>query len=146
MNGAPLRLYNRGVPLPDLDRVSTLVDLLAGADAGSVVSLISDDVVFSSPVAEYRGRADVVHLLGCIARVLRDLAPTGESSDGVSRLTTLTARVGEHPVEGVLREYHDDAGQLTHATLFLRPYTALRAAIKEMSKLLAGAPLPSSSR
>ncbi len=132
------------MPFPDRDHGVTLVDLLAGADVGSVVSLISDDVAFSSPVAEYRGRADVVHLLGCIARVLSDLVPTGESSDGVSRLTTLTAQVGEHPVEGVLREHHDGAGQLTHATLFLRPYGALRAAIKEMSKLLAETPLPSS--
>ena len=127
---------------PDLPP-ATLLPLLSGEGSPSELSL-SEEIVFSSPVAEYRGRADVVHLLECIARVLSGLAATSEGSDGASRLTMLTARVGELPIDGVLREHHDASGRLTHATLFLRPYASLRVAIHQMAALLADDPLPSS--
>jgi hypothetical protein len=42
-----------------------------------------------------------------------------------------------------VRERHDEEGRLVHATLYLRPYRSLRAAMDAMGRLLAEAPLPS---
>lgn len=124
-------------------RVPRLIEVLARADASALTALVAENVTFSSPVADYHGRADVVHMFGFIARVLRDPVATSEATVGGARVTMLTARVDGHEVEGVLRERHDDEGRLVHATLFLRPYRSLRTAIAAMGRLLAGSPLPS---
>lgn len=124
-------------------QVPKLIDVLARADAGALAALVAENVTFSSPVADYHGRADVVHMLGLVARVLRDPVTTSEATVGGDRVTMLTARVDGHEVEGVLRERHDDEGRLVHATLFLRPYRALRTAIAAMGRMLADSPLPS---
>lgn len=136
-------LYIRGMLLEDPARIPSLVDLLPVADGDALADLLAEDVIFSSPVADYHGRPDVVHLLGLIARVLQEPVATGTAWDDFSRFTTLTARVEGHAVEGVLRERHDETGRLVHATLFLRPFRSLQTAIAAMGGLLAAAPLPS---
>lgn len=123
--------------------VPGLLDLLDADRRADLAALLSADVTFSSPVADYHGKADVLHLLGLIGRVLDDRAATGVSFDGVACLTSFDARVRGESVEGVLRERHDARGLLTHATLFLRPLRSLRAAVSAMAELLAESPLPS---
>lgn len=105
--------------------------------------MLAEDVSFSSPYADYHGRADVSHLFGLIGRVLTEPVIIGSATDGVWTYTSLTARADAHEVEAVVRERHDPHGRLLHATLFLRPYRSLRAAIDAMGRLLAEAPLPS---
>lgn len=120
-----------------------LLDLLGPERRTDLAALLSDDVTFSSPVADYHGKADVLHLLGLIGQVLDDRAATGVSFDGVARLTSIDARVRGERVEGVLRERHDARGRLIHATLFLRPLRPLRTAVGVMAELLTQSPLPS---
>jgi hypothetical protein len=119
-----------------------LVELLTRADAEGLEEALAEDVTFSSPVADYHGRADVAHLLRCIAHVLNDLVATSTANDG-TRLTMLTATVEGRAIEGILRERHDQDGRLLHATLFLRPYRTLQTAINAMLNLLSANPLPS---
>ena len=129
--------------MPATAPAPSLIEVLRSNSSGALQRLVSDDVTFSSPFADYHGRADVVHLLALIARVLREPVATSTATDDCSRFTALTARVDGHDVEGVLRERHDDEGRLVHATLFLRPYATLQVAIGAMGRLLADAPLPS---
>lgn len=120
-----------------------LVDLLGPDGATELAALLADDVTFSSPVADYHGKADVLHLLGLIGQVLDHRAATGVSFDGATRLTSIDASVRGERVEGIIRERHDARGRLTHATLFLRPLRSLHAAVGAMAELLAQSPLPS---
>jgi len=126
-------------PLPS-PRLSTL---LATFGHASPEELLAPEVSFSSPFAEYHGRADVTHLFGLIARVLDEPAVTGTATDGTWTYISLTGSVGGRGLEAVVRERHDDGGRLLHATLFLRPYRTLRAAMDAMGRLLAEEPLPS---
>lgn len=122
------------------DSIPILLRVVAGeAPAG----LLADEVTFASPFADYHGRADVAHLFGLIAQVMREPVITGAATDGVWTYTALTARAGDHALEAVLRERRDATGRLAHGVLVLRPYRSLRAAMDAMGRLLAQAPLPS---
>ena len=116
---------------------------LAALGQAAPAELLAPDVSFSSPFADYHGRDDVSHLFGLIGRVLPDPAVTGGASDGVWTYTSFTGTVDGQRLDGIVRERHDDAGRLAHASLFLRPYASLRAAMSAMGRMLADAPLPS---
>jgi hypothetical protein len=63
----------------------------------------------------------------------------GDERESVS---AFTARVSDGELHGILREERGPAGTLVQVTLFLRPYSVLRAAIATMRQRLADAPLP----
>ncbi|GAA5051172.1 nuclear transport factor 2 family protein [Nocardia callitridis] len=111
-------------------------------DAAQLPDLLAEDATFSSPVADYHGRARAAHLLATIATVLDSVHQTRQWSDGQQRMFAFTARFGDQELQGVLREELAETGSLTHVTLFLRPYRALRAAIAEMTRRLEDSPPP----
>jgi hypothetical protein len=111
----------------------TLLEAIANRDRGALAGLLAEDVVFHSPVQTYRGRQQVVHLLATIGGILEDLNVTREV-DGV---TFLTARIEEHPMDGVLDQHADDHGRISEMTLMLRPLAALQAGVARMTRALA---------
>jgi hypothetical protein len=120
-----------------------LIDALADPASAAVEETLGDDVRFRSPYADYQGRADVAHLVSLIRDVLIDIEPMHRLHDQATTISLFVARVAEDSVQGLLFEQHDDAGQLVDATLTIRPYAGLRAAMKAMQVRLAAAPLPS---
>jgi hypothetical protein len=104
--------------------------------------VFAPDATFSSPVTDYKGRANVAHLMGLIAGVLDELEQTGGWADQLETVAAFTARARGDQLEGVLRERRDGSGRLVHVTLLLRPYRALSKAIERMGQLLAEQPLP----
>ena len=108
----------------------------------SLPQRLAGEVVFHSPVATYRGREDVAHLLSTIARVVDDVTPVRSVSHADLRVTFFTARVGEKEADGVLAETLD-GDAIVELRLMLRPLDALLAAVKRMGEELAASPLPS---
>jgi hypothetical protein len=121
---------------------SLLIDHLRAPDRGDLASLLAPAVRFHSPVADYEGRDRVAHLFGLIARVLTDLEPRRELTEGTATATFFTAAIGGQPLDGVLDEHLGPDGRVVEATLMLRPYTALRSAIAAMAEALETDPLP----
>jgi hypothetical protein len=111
----------------------TLLEAIANRDRDALEELLAGDIVFHSPVQTYRGRQQVVHLLVTIGGILEDLNVTREV-DGV---TFLTARIEEHPMDGVLDQHTDDYGRISEMTLMLRPLAALQAGVARMTRALA---------
>ena len=109
----------------------------------SLPGLLAEDVIFSSPVADYHGRADAAHVLGLIACVVENVAPTAWWGNEDDAIQAFDAQVGGADIEGLLRERRDGSGELAHVTLYLRPYRTLGVAIGRMGDLLAESPLPS---
>lgn len=103
---------------------------------------LAEDAVFSSPVADYRGRANVAHMLSVIATVLSGVEETATWPGDRDRAFSFTAKASGAELQGVLREERDAHGRLHHVTLFLRPYRVLRAAIATMAQRLEDSPLP----
>jgi hypothetical protein len=121
-----------------------LIDLLTDRSIDGADALFAEQTRFRSPYADYRGREDVVHLVGHIRRVLADARTVRQFRDAHTTISVFEARVGDHEVQGVLVEERDDAGRLADTMLTLRPYAGLRAAMGAMQALLDESPLPSS--
>jgi hypothetical protein len=114
--------------------VSALLTAIAGRDQDELESMLAEDVVFHSPVQTYRARQQTLRLLVTIGGVVDDVEVTREL-DGV---TFFTAKVEEHPVDGVLVQQDGDDGQIAEITLMLRPLAQLQAAVARMARALAG--------
>lgn len=122
-------LYYRGMPSP-------IVSALRSGETGSLAGVLADDVVFSSPVADYHGRESVSRMLAFIAQVVADVVPGREWHDERDSVYAFTAHVGGAQVQGLMREQSGSSGLLTGVTLFLRPYAVLRTAIAAMRQLM----------
>jgi hypothetical protein len=120
-----------------------LTDLLGATSPAAVAPLLSDDVIFHSPVADYRGRADVAHLLATIASCVTDPRPHEELTGTASTATTFAATVDGRQLDGVLVQRCTVDGLLLEATLLLRPLAVLRISIAGMRAALDAEPLPS---
>ncbi|MFB7718789.1 hypothetical protein [Nocardia sp. NPDC056100] len=121
---------------------SLVLRLWQSKDATPFPALLAEEAIFSSPVADYHGRARAAHLLGTIATVLDSVHQTRQWTDGQQGMFAFTARFADQEMQGVLREELSETGSLTHVTLFLRPYRVLRAAIAEMARRLEDSPPP----
>jgi hypothetical protein len=113
--------------------VSALLTAIAGRDQDGLEAMLAEDVVFHSPVQTYRGRPQAVRLLVTIGGVVDEVEVT-RRLDGV---TFFSAKVEEHPVDGVLVEQEGDDGQIAEVTLMLRPLAQLQAAVARMARALA---------
>ena len=111
----------------------TLLEAIDGQDQDALQEMLAEDAVFHSPVQTYRGRDQVLRLLVTIGGVIDDVQATREL-DGV---TFFTARVEEHPVDGVLDEHAGEDGRITELMLMLRPLAQLQAAVARMARALA---------
>ena len=121
---------------------SLILPVWQSKDTTRLPALLAEGVTFSSPVADYHGRARAAHLLATIATVLDSVQQTRQWTDGQQRMFAFTARFADQELQGVLREELSETGSLTHVTLFLRPYRVLRAAIAEMARRLEDSPPP----
>ncbi len=122
---------------------SKLLLLVHGNPENWVADMLSDDVVFHSPVADYRGRADVAHILTTIGSVLDEIEAQRELVAEREVVTMINAAHGDHRMNGVLDETYDPLGRVECATLLLRPLSALLDAITGMRAALEQSPLPS---
>jgi hypothetical protein len=117
---------------------SVLVDHLLhaapGADAGA---LLTDDVRFASPFADYAGREALARLLAVMPRVFDELAVVRElrgEDDEVA--VVLRGRIGDEVVDVVLDERRAADGRVRDAMLLTRPLAGTKAAIRRMGTLL----------
>jgi hypothetical protein len=67
--------------------------LLAPRSRAAPADLLAGDVRFSSPFADYHGRADVLHLFGLAGRVLHKPVVTDAATDRVWTYTSFIGRV-----------------------------------------------------
>ena len=111
----------------------TLLDAIVTRDRDVLTELLSDDVIFHSPVQTYRGRDQVMLLLMAIGGILENVEVTRQL-DGV---TFFAATVEEHPVDGVAVERDGEEGRVAEITLMLRPLAQLQAAVARMARVLA---------
>jgi hypothetical protein len=117
---------------------SPLVAAIRASDRAALAGLLADDVVFHSPVTDYHGRDEVVHLLANIGTVIDDVRIRRELSRDEETVAFVEGTVGGRPIEGVLDQIHDEAGRIRELTLMLRPLDALLEGVKRMGAALGG--------
>ena len=121
---------------------SKLLPLIGPNPENRLRNALADQVAFQSPVRDYDGRADVAHILMTIGAVLDAIEVERELVVDRQLVTIIRAIHGDEPMSGVLIEIYDARGRVEHATLLLRPLSALLNAIAAMRAALERSPLP----
>jgi hypothetical protein len=124
---------------------SVILSIWQSGDTDRLADRLAEDATFSSPVTDYRGREDAVHILGLIASAIDEVQTSAAWEAERETVWALTGKANGHDLQGMLRERRDATGRVVHATLYLRPYRALNKAMERMGELLSEKPLPSRS-
>ncbi|HEX6876930.1 MAG TPA: nuclear transport factor 2 family protein [Nocardioidaceae bacterium] len=105
-------------------------------DIDKVVSLMTEDVTFRSPVVHkpYQGRDAVAVILHAVSRVFADFRYDREihADDGADHALVFRARVGDREVEGCDFLHVNEAGQVDEFFVMIRPLSGVLAVAEAM--------------
>jgi hypothetical protein len=112
---------------------------LEARNVDAAIALLSDDVVFRSPIVfrPYQGPDAVAPILHAVSRVFEDFAYTREIGSGDSRALVFRARIGTFEVEGCDFLHLDEDGGIDELTVMVRPLTGAHALAEAMKAELA---------
>ncbi|AVV46385.1 nuclear transport factor 2 family protein [Streptomyces sp. ID05-04B] len=106
-------------------------EAVEAGDLEAVEALLSDDVVFTSPVVfkPYPGKAITAAILRAVSQVFEDFRYVQELEGGEGRDHALvfTARVGERRLSGCDFIHVDDNGLIDELTVMVRPLSGAQA-------------------
>jgi hypothetical protein len=112
-------------------------------DVDAAVDLLSDDVVFRSPVVfkPYHGRDAVAVLLAAVARVFEDFRYVREigAPDARDHALVFQARIGDKQIEGCDFLHLDQNGSIDELMVMVRPLSGVIALADAMKAQLASA-------
>ena len=112
-------------------------------DLDGLAALLSDDIVFRSPVvhAPYQGRDQAMALLGAVVQVFEDFRYTREigAPGAPDSALVFQARVGDRELEGCDFIHVNDEGLIDELFVMIRPATGLMALAEAMKRQLEGA-------
>lgn len=110
-------------------------------DVAAAVALLSDDVVFHSPVVfkPYTGRDAVAPILFAVSQVFEDFRYVREigSPDGRDHVLVFETRVGDRTIEGSDFLHANDNGAIDQLTVMVRPLSGALALAEAMRALLS---------
>ncbi len=110
-------------------------------DIDAALALLSEDVVFHSPVvfAPYQGRQAVAPVLHAVSRVFEDFRYVREigSPDGADHVLVFRTRVGDRELEGSDFLHVGADGLIDEFTVMVRPLSAALALAEAMKAQLA---------
>ena len=116
-------------------------DAVERGDLDGLLALMTEDVVFRSPVVfkPYRGREAVGMLLRAVTRVFEDFRYDREiGSEGDSdRALVFRARVGDREIEGCDFLHVNDDGLIDEFFVMVRPLSGVLALAEAMQQELA---------
>jgi SnoaL-like domain len=116
---------------------------MKAGDVDGAVDLLSDDVVFRSPIVfkPYRGRDAARVLLDAVSRVFEDFRYVREIGAPGARDHALVfeARIGDKQVEGSDFLHHDEHGLIDELMVMVRPMSGALALADAMKAQLASA-------
>jgi SnoaL-like protein len=105
-------------------------------DIDKVVSLMTEDVTFRSPVVHkpYEGRDAVAVILHAVSRVFADFRYHREigADDAPDHALVFRARVGDREVEGCDFLHVNEAGQIDEFFVMIRPLSGVLAVAEAM--------------
>jgi len=118
-------------------------DAVESHDVDALAALLSDDVVFRSPVVyrPYHGREQVEVLLRAVGQVLEDFHYTRQigAPDAADHALVFSARVGDREVEGCDFMHVNDDGLIDELYVMFRPLSGVMALAEAMQRQLAAA-------
>jgi hypothetical protein len=112
-------------------------------DVDAAIALLSDDVVFRSPIVfkPYEGRDAVGMLLHAVSRVFEDFRYAREigAPDAKDHALVFQARIGDRELEGCDFIHLDDDGSIDELFVMVRPLSGAHALADAMQAQLEAA-------
>jgi len=112
-------------------------------DIDAAVALLSDNVVFHSPVVfkPYHGRGTVAAIPHAVLQVFEDFRYTREigAPDATDHALVFQAHIGERQIEGTHFLHFDGDGAIDELTVMVRPLSSAHALADAMNAQLAAA-------
>ena len=112
-------------------------------DVDAAIALLSDDVVFRSPIVfkPYEGRDTVGVLLHAVSRVFEDFRYVREigAPDAKDHALVFQARIGDRELEGCDFIHLDDDGSIDEMFVMVRPLSGAHALADAMQAQLEAA-------
>lgn len=109
-------------------------------DLEAAVALMTDDVIFRSPVVfkPYQGRDAVAMLLGAVARVFEDFRYEREigAPDAPDHALVFRAHVGDRELEGSDFLHTNEQGLIDELCVMVRPMSGVHALADAMKAQL----------
>lgn len=109
-------------------------------DLNAAVALMTDDVVFRSPVVfkPYQGREAVAMLLGAVSRVFEDFRYEREigAPDASDHALVFRAHVGDRELEGCDFLHTNEQGLIDELCVMVRPLSGVLALAEAMKAQL----------
>jgi SnoaL-like domain len=116
---------------------------MKAGDVDAAVDLLSDDVVFRSPIVfkPYRGRDAARVLLAAVSRVFDDFRYVREigAPGAPDHVLVFEARIGDKQVEGSDFLHLDQNGSIDELMVMVRPMSGALALADAMTAQLASA-------
>jgi hypothetical protein len=116
---------------------------MKAGDVDAAVDLLSDDVVFRSPIVfkPYRGRDAARVLLAAVSRVFEDVRYVREigAADSRDHVLVFQARIGDRHIEGSDFLHIDENGSIDELMVMVRPLSGAHALADAMAAQLASA-------
>lgn len=111
---------------------------LEARDIDAAIALLSDDVVFRSPVVfrPYQGRDAVALILHAVSHVFEDFGYTRAIGADGDHALVFHARIGTFEIEGCDFLHLDDDGAIDELTVMVRPLTGAHALAEAMKAQL----------
>jgi hypothetical protein len=114
---------------------------MKAGDVDAAVDLLSDDVVFRSPIVfkPYRGPDAVRVLLAAVSRVFEDFRYVREigAPDARDHVLVFQARIGDKQIEGSDFLHFDENGSIDELMVMVRPLSGALALAEAMTAQLA---------
>ncbi|MDR7015444.1 nuclear transport factor 2 family protein [Acinetobacter sp. 3657] len=115
--------------------------MIKTGDLSILNDLLSDDVVFRSPVAHkpYGGKQVVFFILSNVIQVFQDFTYHREfyTDDGESVVLEFSANVSGKSLKGIDMIRFDEQGKITDFEVMIRPMSGLAALAEQMGARLA---------
>src|SRR5918993_1476298 len=92
----------------------SLAEYLEGSGSVELSQRVAEDGCFHSPVADYGGRDDIIHMFRAIAGVLEGVTINRVLTDELGTVRFLTGNVEGNELTGVLDERFDPEGRIVH--------------------------------
>ncbi len=109
-------------------------------DLNAAVALMSDDIVFRSPVVfkPYQGRDTVAMLLGAVAQVFEDFRYDREigAPEASDHALVFRARIGDRELEGCDFLHTNEQGLIDEMCVMVRPLSGAHALADAMKARL----------
>lgn len=108
-------------------------------DPAKLDALVADDAVISSPAfyTPKQSKEYVLAILNAVLAGFEDFTYTKEWVDGKEIILEFNSRIGETKLKGIDRITVNDAGQIAHIEVLIRPLNGLIALAEHVKATLA---------